>query len=78
MDNILITVPDKAMPNLSRIVYANGGETPAILTGLYTGFTMAKKAIDAYNKLKPVHEPQVYKGEKTLTDKERKSKKRIS
>ena len=68
--NKLITVPDKGMPNLSRIVYANGGPTPDILSGLYTGFTMAQKAIKAYLQLKPVHKPQVYSGEKTITTEE--------
>ena len=66
--NKLITVPDKDMPNLSRIVYANGGPTPDVLSGLYTGFTMAQKAIKAYLQLKPVHKPQVYNGEKNLTN----------
>ena len=70
--NKLITIPDKAMPNLSRIVYENGGTTPDILTGLYTGFTMAQKAIKAYEALKPVHELQVYSHQKTITDDEEK------
>lgn len=68
--NRLITIPDKAMPNLVRVVYENGGQTPEILTGLYTGYTMAKKAIDVYETLKPVHEAQVYAHQKTITDEE--------
>ena len=58
------------MPNLSRIKYANGGETPDILKGLYTGYTMANKAIKAYEQLKPIHEAQVYAHQKTITDAE--------
>ena len=70
MENVLITVPDKDMPNLVRIQYKKGGETPDTLKGLYTGWTMAKKAIDCYNTLKPVHEPQVYSKQKNITDEE--------
>ena len=68
--NILITVPDKAMPNLSRIVYKKGGEVPELLAGLYTGWTMAKKAIDAYNALKPEHKPKVYNSDKNVLTKD--------
>ena len=70
MDNKLITYPDKDMPNLVRIKYKKGGQTPKELEGLYTGFTMAKKAIDFYNKLKPVHEALEYAHQKKISDEE--------
>jgi len=69
-DNRLITVPDKQMPNLVRVKYENGGTTPDILSGLYTGYTMAKKAIDFYEELKPIHEAQVYAHQKNISDEE--------
>jgi len=68
MKTELITYPDKDMPNLVRIKYKKGGQTPKELEGLYTGFTMAKKAIDFYNKLKPVHEAQEYAHQKKISD----------
>ena len=70
MENKLITYPDKDMPNLVRIKYKKGGQTPKELEGLYTGFTMAKKAIDFYNKLKPVHEALEYAHQKKISDEE--------
>lgn len=69
-DNKLTTYPDKAMPNLVRIKYEKGGNTPEQLEGLYTGWTMAKKAIDAYEALKVVHQPIAYTHQKTISDEE--------
>lgn len=74
MENKLILKPDEKMPNLSRIVYKNGGEVPDELKGLYTGYTMGQKAIATYEALKPVHEKQVYKADKNILSKEEEAK----
>jgi len=68
--NKLITTPDKTMPNLVRIVYENGGHTPDLLLGLYTGWTTAQKAIQAYEALKPIHEAQEYAHQKNISNEE--------
>jgi len=70
MDNTLITVADKAMPNLVRVKWKKGGDVPAVLQGLYTGYTMAKKDIDTYLALKPIHEAQEYAHQKKISDEE--------
>jgi len=69
VDQELVIVADKEMPNLYVVKYKNCGTTPPYLEGLFSTRIAAKKRIFFYENRK-VPQEQQYKGKKTISKEE--------